>query len=69
MALRKLDEIKKAVNDLSPDEQRQLAEYLAERTKLEKYPGKVVDLTPFYGTAHFEEDAMEMQKRWRAEWD
>jgi len=68
MALRRLDEIKQEVNGLSNEEKLELAQYLLERARM-TYPDKVVDMAKFYGTARFSEDAMEMQKRWRAEWD
>jgi hypothetical protein len=68
MALRKLDEIKRAVESLSSAEKVELAEFLMARAH-EKYPGRIVDPSPYHGTAHFGEDAMEMQRRWRAEWD
>ena len=69
MALRKLDEIKQAADRLSEAEKLELAGYLAELTRRSKYPDKIVDPSRFHGTARFDEDAMGMQRRWRAEWD
>jgi hypothetical protein len=69
MALRKLDEIKQQANSLSDEEKLELAQYLIGRARTEKYPIQEVDLSNFYGIVKFREDAMEMQKRWRAEWD
>lgn len=69
MSHRDLNDIKEAADKLDREEKIELADYLLKRAGADKYSGKVVDLTRFYGKAKFDEDPMEMQKRWRAEWD
>jgi hypothetical protein len=68
MALRKLDEIKRAVEGLSNEEKIELARFLSDRTQA-PYPAKVVDLSEFYGCIQFPEDALAYQHRIRAEWE
>jgi CRISPR/Cas system-associated endoribonuclease Cas2 len=68
MAMRDLSKLKAEAEKLSEQDQIDLAIYLLRRARRERKQ-RVVDLTPFYDIAHFDEDAMEMQKRWRAEWD
>lgn len=69
MAQRELDEIKHAADKLNREEKLELADFLLKRAGADKYPGKVVDLSRFYGMVKFAGDPVELQKRWRAEWD
>lgn len=69
MALRDLEALKKASADLTDDQLLELAVFLLQRVKRPAYSARTVDLSRFYGKATFPEDAMEYQKRVRAEWD
>ena len=69
MAQRNLDSIKKASADLTNDQMLELAVFLLQRVKRPRYEAKKVDLSRFFGTIQFPQDAMEYQKRVRAEWD
>jgi hypothetical protein len=69
MAQRDLNSIKRASADLTNDQMLELAVYLLKRVKRPGYDVQKVDLSKFYGTVKFPEDAIEYQKRVRAEWD
>ena len=68
MALRRLDEIKRETDALSKEEKLELAEFLIQDARRNRYAGKVADLNRYSGIVKLKEDPLECQKLTRAEW-
>lgn len=70
MVPRDLEELQRDAEELTPDQQLQLAAFLIQRARGRTYTAKVVDLNKHAGTVQYpEEDAVAYQRRVRTEWD
>ena len=69
MALKKLTEIQREVDQLSDREQKQLAEYLHKKISKSKGSATPAELAEFKGTLKLRFDPVEFQRTIRAEWD
>lgn len=70
MAQRKLEELQKRADDLTPAEQIELASYLLEQARKRQNDQEANGeaLMRFYGKVHFEGNPVDIQREMRSEW-
>lgn len=69
MSMRDLDRIHGDAANLSPEEKLRLAHMLTEEARRTKAPRTKRDINRFRGILKLDEDAMDIQRRLRSEWD